>query len=103
MSRRSEKLRDLPLEDLKMHPEIITDLFSGDEDVSVLLQKRGDTIRFAASRTYSKEATSILEEARAEYEEKKRQGYSREDAIVDFEALQRELAIRTVPDTNVLQ
>ncbi len=94
MSQRSEKLQDLPLEDLKTHPEIITDLFSGDEDVSVLLQKRGDTIRFAASRTYSKEATRILEEARVEYEEKKRKGYSRNDAIEDFEALQRELAER---------
>jgi len=94
MGLRSEKFRDLPIEDLKAHPEIITDLFSGDEDVSVFLQKRGATIRYAASRRYSKEATRILDEARVEYAEKKRQGYTRADAIEDFEALQRELAKR---------
>ena len=92
MGQRSERLRDLPLEDLKAHPEIITDLLSGEDDVSVVLEKHGQTVRFAAMRTYGRRAVRILEEARAEHRQLKKRGYSREDAFADFEAVQKELS-----------
>ncbi len=95
MEPRSDKLQDLSLAHLKAHPEIITDLLDSDEDVSVLLQKHGDRVRFGATRTYSKEAIRIVGEARAEHAERKRQGYGRSDALADFESFQRELAGRT--------
>lgn len=95
MNHRSEKIQDVALRDLKAHPEIITDLLSGGDEVSVLLRRSGDRVRVAATRTYTKEAVQLLAEARAEYAEKKRQGYSREDAIADFEKFQAELAKRT--------
>ena len=87
MAHRSEKLRDLPLEDVKAHPEIITDLLSGDEDVSVVLEKHGDTVRFAAMRTYDRDSVRILEEARADYRRRKARGYSREEAFADLETV----------------
>lgn len=87
MAQRSEKLRDLPLEDVKAHPEIITDLLSGDEDVSVVLEKHGDTVRFAAMRTYDRDSVRILEEARADHRRRKARGYSREEAFADLEAV----------------
>lgn len=95
MEHRSEKLRTLPLEDLKAHPEVITDLLSGDRDVSVILDKRGDTVRFGAMRTYPKEVVRLVEEARAEHAELKEQGYGREDALEDFRAFRRELTERS--------
>ncbi len=85
MAQRSEKLRDLPLEDVKAHPEIITDLLSGDDDVSVVLEKHGETVRFAAMRTYDRDSVRILEEARAEYRRREGRGYSREQAFADLE------------------
>ena len=94
MRQRSEELRDVALEDLKAHPEMITDLLSGEEDVSVVLQKRGDTVRLGAMKTYSKEVRRIAAEARAEYAEMKRRGYGRKDAVADLERFQRELAAR---------
>ncbi len=94
MKQRSEELRDVALEDLKAHPEMVTDLLSGDEDVSVVLQKRGGTVRFGAMKTYSNETRRIAAEARAEYAEMKRQGYGRKDAVADLERFQRELAVR---------
>ncbi len=95
MRQRPEELRDVSLKDLKAHPEMVVDLLSGDEDVSVVLQKRGDTVRLGAMKTYSKEAVRIAAKARAEYAEMKRQGYSREDAVADLEVFQRELSKRT--------
>ncbi len=94
MAQGPENLRNVSLEDLKAHPEMVTDLLSGDEDVSVVLEKRGETVRLGAMKTYSKETRRIAAEARAEYAELKRQGYSREDALADLETFQRELAKR---------
>ena len=87
MAQRSEKLREFPLEDVKAHPEIITDLLSGDDDVSVVLEKHGDTVRFAAMRTYDRDSVRILQEARADYRRRKARGYSREEAFADLEAV----------------
>lgn len=87
MAQRSEKLRDLPLEDVKAHPEITTDLLSGDDDVSVVLEKHGDTVRFAAMRSYDRDSVRMLEEARADYRRRKARGYSREEAFADLEAV----------------
>ncbi len=95
MAQRPENLRDVSLEDLKAHPEMVMDLLSGDEDVSVVLQKRGETVRMGAMKTYSKEAVRIAAEARAEYSEMKRRGYNREDALADLEVFQVELSKRT--------
>ncbi len=95
MRQRQAELRDVSLEDLRAHPEMVMDLLSGDEDVSVVLQKRGDTVRLGAMKSYSKEAVRIAAEARSEYAEMKRQGYGREDAVADLEIFQRELAKRT--------
>ncbi len=94
MQPKPDKLQDLPLAHLKAHPEIITDLLDNDADVSVLLQKHGDRVRFGATRAYSKEAIQIVDEARAEHAERKRQGYGQSEALADFESFQRELAER---------
>ncbi len=87
MAQRSEELRDLPLEDVRAHPEIITDLLSGDDGVSVVLEKHGDTVRFAAMRTYDKDSVRIFEVARQDYRRRKARGYSREEAFADLEAV----------------
>jgi hypothetical protein len=42
MTRKPDTLRDVPLRDLRAHPELVLDLLSGEEDVSVVLQKRGE-------------------------------------------------------------
>lgn len=94
MAQRSEKLRDVSLEDVRAHPEMITDLLSGEDDVSVVLEKHGNTVRFAAMRTYDSDSVRILEEARAEYRERKAEGYSREEAFADLEAVLHEVEKR---------
>ena len=95
MASRPEKARTFPLEDLKAHPEIITDLLSGKDDVSVLLDKRGDTVRIGKTRTYPEEVVRVVDKARTEHAELKRQGYDREDALKDFRAFRRELSKRS--------
>ena len=95
MGNRPEKIKDLLLQELRAHPEIITDLLSKSDEMSVLLRRSGDKVRFAATRTYSREAVGLLAEARAEHAEKKSRGYSREDALADFERFQAELVRRS--------
>ncbi len=94
MRQRAQELRDVSFEDLKAHPEMVTDLLTNDEDISVVLQKHGDTVRLGAMKTYPREVLQIAAEARAEYAEMKRQGYGRADAVTDLEGFQRELAKR---------
>jgi len=91
MEQISEKLRSIPLEHVKAHPEIITDLLSTEDNLSVVLEKHGNTVRLAAMRVYDKDATRILQEARREYLQKKEKGYSREQAFADLEAVQEEI------------
>lgn len=88
MGLRSEKLHDLSLEDGK---EMIMGLLSGEDDISVIVEKHGATVRVAVMRSYDPETTRILEEAREDYRQHKARGYSREDAFADLEAVQDEL------------
>ncbi|MDI6794800.1 MAG: hypothetical protein QME81_18365 [bacterium] len=50
MEQTLEKLPDILLEDIKNNPELITGLFFNNQDVSVILEKRGDTVHFAYCR-----------------------------------------------------
>ncbi len=91
MIQRSEKLQDVSLEDITAHPEMITNLLSGEDDVSVVLEKHGNTVRFAAMRTYDKDSLRILEQARAQYRRRKARGYTRQDAFTDLEGVLDEI------------
>ncbi len=42
MLRISQKLFDLDVDEVKAHPEVITDLLSGEEDVPLILEKPGE-------------------------------------------------------------
>ncbi len=66
-------------------------MFCTNQDVSIILEKRGNTIRFAFLRTYDQETVRILKEAREEYALKKEQGYNREQAFQDFMEVQQEI------------
>lgn len=85
----AEQFQQIGFDDLKIHPEFLTEILSRDQDLSLILEKRGQTIRYAYLRTYDADSRRILDEAKAEYREKKAQGYSREEAFQDFENAQR--------------
>ncbi len=98
MQRIPHELRDVPVDEVRAHPEVITDLLFGEEDVSVILEKHGDVVRFSAMRVHDKDATRILREAKAEYLAKKARGYTREEAVADLEAVQNELTKDCQPE-----
>ena len=84
MEQISENLQDISLEDVRKNPELITRLLFKEEDVSLVLEKHGDIVRFAYLRTYDKETIKILDEAKQEYKQRKKKGYNREQAFNDF-------------------
>ena len=88
MGLKSEKLRDLPLDAGRKE---ILNLLSGDDDVSMVVEKHGDTVRVATMQRYDNDTKRILAEAREEYRQRKEQGYSREEAFSDIKAVQAEL------------
>lgn len=94
MTKKPDILQNVPLRHLQAHPEMVLELLSGEDDVSVILQKRGETVSLGAMKTWSKEAVRIAQEARAEYAELKGRGYDREDAVADLDVFRRELAKR---------
>jgi len=91
MEQIAEKFQNIVLEDLKVHPELITGMLFSEDDVSLILEKRGQTVRYAYLRRYDKDSRRILEEARTEYAEKKKQGYTREQAFQDLLEAQAEI------------
>ena len=84
--------QDILVEDIRNEPELIADLLLSDDDVSVLLEKRGEVVHLAYLRTYDPQAVRLLEEAKAEHAQMSRKGYTREDAFRDLtEALGRRM------------
>ncbi len=91
MEQISGKSEYLLLEDIRKNPELITGLLFKDQDVSVILEKRGNKVQFAYLKTYDKETVRILEEAKKEYKKIKEKGYTREQALKDFTDARKEM------------
>ena len=83
--------QDISIEEIKSHPEIVTDWLLNDDEVSLIFEKRGQKIRFAYLRKYDGETMRILEEAKREYTQKKQEGYNREQAFQDLIDAQQEI------------
>lgn len=88
----SEPLKSISVEEVRKKPELITELFLDKKDVSLVLEKHGDTVRYAYIRVYDDESHRILTKAKKEFARKQEQGYSREEAVQEF--LEVQAAIR---------
>lgn len=75
----------LSIEEIRKNPELITQLLFKQQDVSVILEKRGNKVRYAYLKIYDKKTIAILEEAKKEHKLLKKKGYSREQAFKDFD------------------
>jgi hypothetical protein len=84
--------QDISIEEMKKRPEIVVDWLLKDDEVSVIFEKQGQKIRFAYLRKYDSETMRILEDAKKEYLQKKKKGYSREQAFQDFIDAQQEIS-----------
>ncbi len=91
MNQPAGQFQDILLDDIKGRPELITDILFDDDDLSLILEKRGKTVRFAYLRRYDSDTTRILGEAKREYAQKAREGYNREEAARDFLEAQEEI------------
>lgn len=91
----AEQFSDVLLDDIKGHPEVITDLLCDQDDISLILEKRGKVVRLAYMRRYSPETTRILEDAKQEYAQYARDGYDREQAAQDLREAQQEIRQHT--------
>ncbi len=84
MAQITENPEYMSVEEVRKNPELITQLLFKKQDVSVLIEKRGNKIRYAYLKIHNKKAVKILEEAKKENETLKEKGYSREQAFKDF-------------------
>ena len=87
----TEKSQYMSVEDIRKNPELITQLLLKDQDVCVILEKRGNKVRYAYLKTYDKESIRILEEAKNEHKKVKEKGYTREQAFKDFNEAREEM------------
>ena len=92
MLQTSEKSQYILVEDIKRNPGLIAQLIRKDTDVSIILEKEGDIVRFAYLKTYSRDAVRILYEAKREYKELEEKGYTRKEAFEDFTAARNEIS-----------
>jgi len=88
----SEKFQYLMVEDIQQNPLLIANLILKGKDVSIIFENEGDRVRYAYLKTYSREAARILEEAKKEYNELEKKGYTREQAFEDFTEARNEIS-----------
>lgn len=81
----------LSFAELQRHPQIVVDLLERKKDAAFIVQRDGDEITIAAYPAYSQDVEHILQDALAEYQHLKQQGYGREQAIEDFRKSQIEI------------
>lgn len=91
MAQITEQSQYVSIEAIKKNPELITRLFFQDQDVSLIFEKRGDQVRYAYLKTHDEESIRILQEAKAEYEQFSKEGYTREQAFKEFEEARQEI------------
>ncbi len=84
----------LSIKEVKKNPGLVADLLLKERDVSLIFEKRGDTVSYAYLKTYDEESIRILREAKKEHEEAKRHGYNREKAFEDFEEARKAIGDR---------
>lgn len=75
---------DIMVEDIEHDPRLITEHLLRDEDVSVLLEKRGEIVHLAYLRRYDRDVTRILQDAKRELDGRGPGEYSREQAFRDL-------------------
>lgn len=72
------------IEDSQEQIQTVKSLLDENENLAVLIERQGDTVRFALMPTYDEETVRFVEEARREHARSKAAGSTREDAIADF-------------------
>ncbi len=92
MEQLAEHSKYISVDDIRNKPELIAGLFLEDRDVSVIIEKRGNKVRYAYLKTYDNESIRILEEAKNEHREIRKKGYNRQQASVDFEDARNEIS-----------
>ncbi len=87
-----EPLKQVAVNDFKQLLDALADEMIKKENASVLLKKEGDQVFVYYPGGYSAQAEEILKASETDYENKKRSGYSREQAFNDFWQAQREIS-----------
>lgn len=92
MNKGLEPTVDIAVEEIRQHPELLTNLILASEDRSIMLEKRAGTVRVTYLKKYSSEARRMVAEARLAYVEQSKRGYDREQAFHDLWQAQAEIA-----------
>lgn len=92
MNKVLEPTVDIAVEDIRQHPELLTNLILASEDRSIMLENRAGKVRITYLKSYAPETRRLLAEARQSYLEQKAHGYDREQAFQDLRQAQEEIA-----------
>lgn len=85
-------VRKFAFEEFSKHLQVVVEALADNNNISVMLQRRGDEVFVFCKKRYSDEVYAIYEEAKREYQRRKQQGYSREQAFEDFMKAQDEIS-----------
>lgn len=100
MLQHSEQFRNIDLDEIRERPELIIEMLFNENDVSMILEKRGNSVRYACLRTYDNECGRILDEAEKGYLQKKKDGYSKDQAFVDLTEALEEITAQLNPQAD---
>lgn len=86
-----EYLREISVLEFQEHPERIAEFFNDNSDITVILKQEGDKIRIY-TQSYSDEVNQAFQELEADYQHKKKEGYTKEQAFDDLTKAQENIA-----------
>lgn len=84
-------LQTIPFRELENYPDLVKNVLAQNDEIALMLRRQGDHVFVYYKKMYDKEVNEILEEARQEYQRKKKKGYDREQAFEDFFSAQQEI------------
>ncbi|CAN2039332.1 conserved hypothetical protein [Candidatus Magnetomoraceae bacterium gMMP-15] len=82
----------ISVKDIRNNPELIADILLKKQDVSVIFERKGDSVSYAYLKTYDRESLRLLQEAKEEHRRCKEKGYTREQAFEDLEEARGEIS-----------
>ncbi len=81
----------MSFEDIRNNPALVADLLLKDHNISLILERRGDKVIYTYMKAYDEENLRILREAKEEHKKRRKSGYTREQAFLEFEEARKEI------------
>lgn len=97
----SQSFRQFSFDDFMNNFAIIKDALAENKKISIMVRREENQVFLYFRKAYGDEVEMILADAKAEYQRKNAEGYTREQAFKDFMEAEKEISDQLKSDKNM--